>query len=59
METLSDLRQCSRRLIAEVQTAWRHDPDSASLPGLAAEVQQMLVGGVLACAMLQSVPAAG
>jgi len=58
VETLSDLRQCSRQLIRQVQSGWRHCPDAASLPDLATEIQQLLVGGVLACAMLSDVSVA-
>jgi len=59
VETLSDLRQCSRQVIDQVQSGWRHCPDAAYLPDIATEIQQMLVGGVLACAMLSEVSGAG
>jgi len=58
VETLADLRQCSRQLIERVRAGWRHHSEAASLPDLAMEIQQMLVGGVLTCAMFSEVAGA-
>ncbi len=58
VETLADLRQCSRQLIERVRAGWRHHSEAASLPDLAMEIQQMLVGGVLTFAMFSEVAGA-